>query len=1055
MSVTGDARVYASLIRRARSAHVRSARSRRGSAHEHVKTWFRGSAALIARVMKKRPTCWLVLGSTLPLGVAAAGQQPSGSIRGVVYDKDFGIPIAAAQVTAVETGQKVMTSEQGNFVLSEVPPGKYTLVFSKDGYIRQVKAGVVVNAGQLADVDVWLMGEFTDLDEFVVQDVFQFAAGSESALLNLRLDSPALMDSIGSELMSRAGASDAAAALKLVAGASVQDGKYAVIRGLPDRYVSSQMNGVRLPTADENKRAVELDQFPAAVIESIQVTKTFMPDQQGDASGGAVDVRLKSIPDQAILQIKGELSYNSQVTGEDDFLTYDGGGVSYLGNDGGNDIQFDKLGDDWDGAVGTKRGDAPTDYKWSISAGGKHELDNGVRIGGFANVYYERDSSFYDDGQDNSLWVENPGDPMTPQQLQGSANPGGGGDFKTALFDITKGTQSVQWGALGTVGLESEHNKLALTYLYTHDAEDSATLAVDTRGKAFYFPGYDPDDPLDPGNSANNLHTAPYIRTETLQYTERSTQTLQLAGRHTLPFDDKDFGERLKLHAPQIDWVLSTSKATLDQPDKREFGALWLAPSFNPGFPPFIPPSTTNPVWLPLNPSDNINLGNLQRIWKDIEEQSNQVSLNLKFPFEQWSGREGFFKVGAFNDDVERKFNQDTFSNFGDASSSFPADFATPWSSVFPDQDGHPITESKFDVDYDGDLEVGAWYGMLDVPLDSRFKLVGGARFESTSISIVNHPEENALWYPPGNSAAESLDPGDADVDFNQRDVLPAIGLEFAPAKEVTFRGSFSETVARQTFKELTPILQQEFLGGPVFIGNPELGMSSLKNYDLRVDCTPYEGSLVSASWFDKEIEDPIEYVQRVTAFTFTTPVNYPKGDLSGFELEARQQLGHFWHSMEGLSVGFNGTFIESEVTLPDDEAAVLAGTELEAPMKTRDMTNAPDHILNLYATYDIQRTGTQFGVFYNVQGDTLVAGAGEKDGNFVPSVYAKEYDTLNFSIAQKLGRYVRLQFQAKNLTNPRIEEVYRSEFIDDDVTKTVYTKGIEYSLSLSAELSF
>ena len=45
--------------------------------------------------------------------------------------------------------------------------------------------------------------------------------------------------------------------MKLVSGASVQDGKYAVIRGLPDRYVSSQMNGVRLPSADEDKRAVE------------------------------------------------------------------------------------------------------------------------------------------------------------------------------------------------------------------------------------------------------------------------------------------------------------------------------------------------------------------------------------------------------------------------------------------------------------------------------------------------------------------------------------------------------------------------------------------------------------------------------------------------------------------------------------------------------------------------------------------------------------------------------------------------------------------------------
>ena len=89
------------------------------------------------------------------------------------------------------------------------------------------------------------------------------------------------MDSISADLMSRAGASDAASALRLVAGASVQDGKFAVIRGLPDRYISSLLNGVRLPTSDEDKRAVELDQFPSSVIESIRVTKTFTPDQQG------------------------------------------------------------------------------------------------------------------------------------------------------------------------------------------------------------------------------------------------------------------------------------------------------------------------------------------------------------------------------------------------------------------------------------------------------------------------------------------------------------------------------------------------------------------------------------------------------------------------------------------------------------------------------------------------------------------------------------------------------------------------------------------------------
>ena len=76
------------------------------------------------------------------------------------------------------------------------------------------------------------------------------------------------------------------------------------------------------------------------------------------------------------------------------------------------------------------------------------------------------------------------------------------------------------------------------------------------------------------------------------------------------------------------------------------------------------------------------------------------------------------------------------------------------------------------------------------------------------------------------------------------------------------------------------------------------------------------------------------------------------------------------------------------------------------------------------------------------MQGDTLVAGAGQSDGNFVPTSTQKEYGTLNLSVSQQLGEYFKLQFQAKNLTNPEIEEVYRSEYIGDDVTQDLVHPG-------------
>ncbi|MBL9120432.1 MAG: TonB-dependent receptor [Phycisphaerae bacterium] len=984
---------------------------------------------------------------------AAASVQQVGGLRGVVYDNDFDMPLGSATVLIVETGQRTTSTPEGNFVFPQVNAGTYTIIVSKDGYTRLVKSGIVVASGQMAEMDTRLDGTFEEMEEFVVQDIQ--VGGGEAALLKLRLDSASMVDSISSELMRKAAAGDAAQALKLVAGATVQDGKYAVVRGLPDRYVNSQLNGMRLPTADEDKRAVQLDQFPTNVIDSIVVSKTFTPDQQGDASGGAVNVRLKGVPTETSIQFSSQVGFNTQAGRRSDFLTYRDGGLPMWADSGASKgIQYDNLGQNWTGAAGVSRDDAPIDHKWSLAAGISEDLGDDVRVGGFLNFYYERDSAFHDNGIDDSYWVTTPGAPMTPETTQGTPSSG---EFKTKLFDVTKGSQTVTWGGLGTLGIESELHKVSLSYLGTRTAEDTAILAEDTRGKAYYFPNYDPYDITSPGNSIANRNAAPYLRTETLEYTERSTRTFQLRGSHKLALDEFELEEGMMFGSPEVDWTISTSQADLYQPDKRQFGALWLPESLNPGFPPFIPPFSVPGGWVPYKPAENFTLGNFQRIWKDIHESAQDYAINLKVPFKQWTDNEGYFKFGVFNDATKRRFNQDTFSNFNDNDAEFAGDFSEYWSAAFPNEPGHEITDGPpfVDVDYSGRQEINAVFGMVDLPLTEYLSVIGGARYETTDLSIVNSPEVNAIWFPPGSSAPVALSPGDADVFFSQEDLLPSFSVLIKPLENVTLRSSYSETVARQTYKELTPIQQQEFLGGEVFIGNPALRMSALQNYDLRLDWNPGDGSLVSVSWFYKEVDAPIEYVQRPGTFTFTTPVNYPKGELSGWEFEVRQNLGTFMEELDGLAVGMNATLISSKVLLPEEDIAELSLPNINAPMTSRDMTGAPSYLANAYITYELSDYGTELGLFYTLQGDTLVAGAGSSPPNFVPSVYSTEYGTLNLSISQKLGEWFKLQFQAKNLTDPRIEEVYRSQYIGADVLKTSYTKGIDLSISLSCTITF
>lgn len=982
-------------------------------------------------------------------------QQPAGSIRGVVYDKDFEDPLPGVTVTIVGFGEPTTTGDQGNYLFPSVPAGAYVLRFSASDYLTASREIAVV-PGQLTEVDLWLEANFVQMDEFVVRDV-ELGAGTEARLLELRFESPALLDSISADLMSRAGASDAASALRLVPGATVQNGKFAVIRGLPDRYVNSQMNGVRLPTADAERRAVELDQFPSTVIESVQISKTFTPDQQGDASGGAVDVRLKGIPDQAVFELKGQIGYNSQAAFRRDFLTYEGGGVGAFGGRG-NDPQpvddpltFGTNEGQWSGAVGVSRDRSPADHKWSLAFGDSLDLDDGAKLGGFASLYYERDSSFFDDGVDDRLWVENPGEGLTPQYTQGAptSNTPQDGDFFTQLFDVEEGSRQVNYGGLASIGLETENHAVDLTYLFTKNVQDKATLAENTRGKEYYFPGYDVTDPDDPGHQAGTWDASPYLRTHTLEYTERTTQTLQLRGEHRVPFELALGAEdgAFTFLEPTVDWAFARSSAKFDQPDKRQFGAQWR--------PFFFPNVLDTPFYEEFKPGANINFGNLQHVFKEIEEQSLQYKLDVELPFEYGADLAGSFKFGFFRDQADRTYDQDTFSNgtVTFASNSDGLDFSQFWTDVFPGEGNNQITADLGDVDYDGEQKITAFYGMVDLPIAEPLSLIGGARFETTEIGIENTPDDPlvAAYFDEATGDFVAFGP-EADTDFEQDNVLPSIGFEYEPTEEITFRGAYSKTVARQTFRELTPILQQEFLGGPLFIGNPNLQMSDVENLDLRLDFRPYEDVLISVSWFNKKLEDAIEFVQVFTNFSFTTARNYPEGYLRGWEGELRFPLDIFHESLEGFNRGLNVTFIDSEVTLPANEAQAFQA--LQVPMDTRDATGAPEFLFNSFWTYDVEETDTQLGVFWTIRGDTLVAGANDAGGNFVPSIYEKQFATVNFSLTQAIGDNAALRFQAKNLTNPKIKRVYRSEYVPGgDRTQTSFRRGIEFSLALS--LSF
>jgi outer membrane receptor protein involved in Fe transport len=152
-------------------------------------------------------------------------------------------------------------------------------------------------------------------------------------------------------------------------------------------------------------------------------------------------------------------------------------------------------------------------------------------------------------------------------------------------------------------------------------------------------------------------------------------------------------------------------------------------------------------------------------------------------------------------------------------------------------------------------------------------------------------------------------------------------------------------------------------------------------------------------------------------------PTNFDKGDLLGFEVEARTALDVFWKPLAGLAVGFNYTKLDSSVNVPPDVQEALAPFELDE--EERPLQGQPAFLFNANITYDNDRTGTSVALFLNRKGDTLLAGASRGEAG-IPNVFELERSTLDFTFRQRIKHGLTISFKARNLLEEDEKTVFR-----------------------------
>ena len=107
-----------------------------------------------------------------------------------------------------------------------------------------------------------------------------------------------------------------AAVLGRIVGLSVVDDKYANVRGLDGRYISTKFNNILMPSTDPLRRDVQLDLFPSNIVDSIQVQKSFSASELASTTGGSISVITKGMPEERGGNLSVSIGANAEFTGD-------------------------------------------------------------------------------------------------------------------------------------------------------------------------------------------------------------------------------------------------------------------------------------------------------------------------------------------------------------------------------------------------------------------------------------------------------------------------------------------------------------------------------------------------------------------------------------------------------------------------------------------------------------------------------------------------------------------------------------------------------------------
>lgn len=250
----------------------------------------------------------LTLATALTVNAEPAELPAGGSLRGRILDENNN-PLPGAGIVIDDHRYAAVSDLDGYFTISNLPEGNHTVNVTYIGFAPASQT-FTVKAGNIAGGNITLTPAVNILGEVVVSGVFS----DQQKAINLQHTNMGNTNVVSADQISKFPDSNIGDALKRISGINVQydqgEARFGQIRGTSADFSSVTINGNRLPSAEGDIRNVQLDLIPAEMMQTIEVSKTLTPDQDGDAIGGSINLITKSSPTHQVISATAGSGFN-------------------------------------------------------------------------------------------------------------------------------------------------------------------------------------------------------------------------------------------------------------------------------------------------------------------------------------------------------------------------------------------------------------------------------------------------------------------------------------------------------------------------------------------------------------------------------------------------------------------------------------------------------------------------------------------------------------------------------------------------------------------------